>query len=284
MNGYFEGGAVIRKGPWEAVVLPAFGMNCVSLRADGRKILREAGDMDTLVNSPFLYGTPLLFPANRTANGQFTFEGVTYHLPVNEPNWNNHLHGQMFDAPFTVIEKTESTLAAVYENKGERYPFPFKMTIRDEVTCEGYARQVTVENTGSGNMPYTLAFHTAFVEPDRFRVQIGQRHVRSATFVPTGRMENLSDTEKTYLTGCRPNGIAISGYYEAAGEEAVLDDIRFTMSSLFDQRVLFNAGGKSGFLCIEPQIGWVNGLNIEKGHRVIAPCRAESAQMTIGKV
>ena len=284
MLGRFENSCVIRHGAWEAVVVPAFGMNCVSLRVNDRKILREAGDMETLENSPFLYGTPLLFPANRTANGAFTFEGVTYHLPINEPNWNNHLHGRMFDAPFTVIEKTENTVTAVYENKGERYPFPFRMTICDAVTDDGYHRRVTVENTGKGNMPYTMAFHTAFEEPELFRAQIGLRHERSATFVPTGRMEQLTDTEKTYLTGCCPRGIAISGYFEAAGEEAYLDDIRFTMSSLFDQRVLFNAGGQSGFLCIEPQIGWVNGLNIENGHRVLAPGQADSAEMTIGKV
>ena len=280
----FDNAVTLHAGAWEACVVPAFGMNMVLLRCDGKVILREAGDMATLKDSPFLYGTPLLFPANRTAGGAFTFEGETYHLTVNEPNWNNHLHGLMYNAPFTVAKLSESSVTAVYENRGERYPFPFRLEITDTLDRAGMRRRITLTNTGSKTMPYTMAFHTSFREPERFTVQIGKKHERSATFVPTGRMEELNAQEQTYLTGCCPRGIAISGYFEAAGTDAYLDDIRFTASEGFDQRVLFNGGGEQGFLCIEPQAGWVNGLNIPSAHKVLGAGENAQYEITIGKV
>ena len=60
--------------------------------------------------------------------------------------------------------------------------------------------------------------------------------------------------------------------------------MRFTVSANFDQRVLFNGGGGQGFLCIEPQAGWVNGLNIPGAHKVLKKGQSEVYTMTIGKV
>lgn len=282
MNG-LEEHAILTAGPWRAVVLPGFGMNMISLQYQGRAILREPKDMETLSRQPFLYGTPLLFPANRTAGGRFTFEGREYHLPVNEPVWGNHLHGLMYAAPFQVLEKTERTVTCIFENTGVRYPFPFRMTIADSLDEQGWRRILALTNTGKGNMPYTLAFHTAFVAPQMFSVQLGKRYARSDTFVPTGVMEALTEEEKTYLTGACPAGKALSGYYTAAGNQAVLDDMVMTASENFDQRVLYNGGGDQDFLCIEPQCGQVNGLNTPHGHCVLGPGQTEVFTLSIGK-
>ena len=279
----FAHSVVLRSGLWTAEVLPQFGMNMVSLRYDGQPILREAGEMQRLAESPFLYGIPLLFPANRTAGGQFTFGGTTYHLPINEPAFQNHLHGLMYDAPFAVIFATESQVTAVYENGGERYPFPFRMVMNDALKSDGMTRTLFLTNTGDTPMAYTLAFHTAFAEPNVFSAEIGSRHERSATFVPTGNTEEMTETEMCYRTGICPRGIAISGYYSAAGTSALLDDTVFDMSPNFDQRVLFNGGGQQGFLCVEPQAGMVNGLNMPSGHKVLLPGTTETYTVTIRK-
>lgn len=282
MNGC-EHAVQLRAGAWTAQVLPQFGMNMVSLRVDDRPVLREAEDLSTLQNSPFLYGIPLLFPANRTAHGQFVFEGQTYHLPLNEPAYGNHLHGLMYNAPFEIERATPNLLSAVYENNGERYPFPFFMRITDLLTEEGMQRTLVLVNTGKRTMPYTMAFHTSFAEPETFSVQVGVRHERNAAFVPTGREEAMTETEMQYRTGLSPKGLAISGYYTESGTAARLDDIRFEMSPGFDQRVLFNGGGGQGFLCIEPQAGMVNGLNMPGGHKVLLPGETHQYSISIRK-
>lgn len=281
--GGFESAVALKCGRWTAEVVPHFGMNMVSLRCDGQAVLREAGEMPVLEETPFLYGIPLLFPANRTAGGQFSFEGKTYHLPVNEMAFQNHLHGLMYNAPFSVTDVSEHEVAAVYENRGERYPFLFRMCITDTLTEDGMMRTLTLTNTGDCVMPYTMAFHTAFAEPDVFSAEIGSRHERSATFVPTGNTAEMTETEMCYRTGICPKGIAISGYYNAAGTGALLDDTVFEMSLNFDQRVLFNGGGNQGFLCIEPQAGMVNGLNMPDGHKVLLPGEKETYTISIRK-
>ena len=280
----FEHSVILRAGAWTAEILPQFGMNMVSLRVDGKPVLREAEDLPALQAAPFLHGIPLLFPANRTAQGQFTFEGTTYQLPINEPAFGNHLHGLMYNAPFQVVHISENEVTAVYENMGERYPFPFRMQITDQLTEEGMMRTLTLDNTGDRIMPYTLAFHTTFAEPARFSVEIGLRHERSATFVPTGKTETMTVEEQQFERGVSPGGLAVSGYYTAAGKCARLDDILFEMSEGFDQRVLFNGGGNTGFLCIEPQAGMVNGLNMPDGHKVLLPGAQEQYSIFIRKV
>ena len=63
----------------------------------------------------------------------------------------------------------------------------------------------------------------------------------------------------------------ISGYYKAGGHTAAVGRFTYTVSEEFDHWVLFNGRGESGLLCVEPQCGAVNGLNIPGGHRVLQP-------------
>ena len=270
-----ENEIVLNAGNWYAKILPDFGMNMISLACGDRHILRSPQNMDTLKKEPYVYGIPLLFPANRVEKGMFTFDGKSYHFPINEPARNNHIHGLMFDAPFRLIEQTRSRVEAIYENKGERYPFPFSMTITDTLTPEGLTRKLYLKNTGDTAMPYTLAYHTSFAEPAVFSVPIGRRFVCNENYIPTGEMAELTAQEQEYHIGTCPKGKKISGFYTAAGHTAYLDNIRFTVSENFDEWVTFNAGGEQGFLCIEPQCGQVNGLNRPGGHRVLLPGETE---------
>lgn len=259
----------IKAGRWEAGICPAFGMNAVSLKLDDREILRAPDSFEALKESPYLYGLPLLFPANRTKGGAFAFEGERYELPLNEPERGNHIHGLMFNAPFTVKERTASSVEAEYENRNTRYPFPFLMRIRDEVTEKGYFRNLCILNTGKTAFPYTLAFHSTFKAPDNMIVPIEKRFLCDQNYIPTGEFVSLTAQERMYATGISPDEYAISGFYVSSGNRATLDKINFSVSGSFDEWVLFNAGGSNGFVSIEPQAGEVNGLNRRGGARII---------------
>ena len=259
----------LKFGIWSAKICPSFGMNVCSLTHSGKEILRSPENLETLKSSPYLYGFPLLFPANRTQMGKFEFDGKIYHLPVNEPERNNHIHGLMFDAPFTVKDKTASSLCAVYENASERYPFPFRMEITDTLHEKGFHRTVSILNTGNKPFPYTLAFHTTFNEPECMRVFIEKRFVCDENYIPTGEFAELNKLEKQYATGTHTTGLALSGFYVSGANEAMLDEVVFRVSEHFDEWILFNDGGDKGFVCIEPQAGQVNGLNTKDGLRIL---------------
>ena len=247
-------------GTWQAEVRPEFGMNLSALSWQNTPILRAPKDTEALENDPFLHGVPLLLPANRTKNGQFSYGDRTFSLPLNEPLRHNHIHGLLFDAPFSVTEQRENTLCAVYRNRGERYPFAFDLTITDVIEG-GWHRKVELQ--ALEDMPYTLAFHTTFVAPTEFSVPIGRRFLCDENYIPTGE-----------TVTAEPLGQVISGFYEATGHQARLDGFTFTVSENFDQWVLFNGGGTKGFLCIEPQCGGVNGLNTPQ-HRILKAGESE---------
>ena len=256
-----EGSIKLAHGDWYAEILPHFGMNAIVLRHCGNDILRSPKDLEELKGSPYLFGTPFLFPANRTKGGKFGFSGKEYSLPLNEPTRNNHIHGLFYDAPFEVIERTSDSLVAKYVNRGERYPFSFTIIMADRLAESGYTRTVRITNDGKAAFPFTMAFHTTFIEPKWFSSPIGKRLEVDENYIPTGK---ALDTVEEYREGVSPFGKKISGFFMRDGEAALVGNYVYRFSDGFDNVILFNALGEMGLLCIEPQAGETNGLNSGK--------------------
>ena len=252
---------------WSCTICPGFGSNILSLRHNGFPILREPESLSALQQSPVLYGFPLLLPPNRTSGGKFVFEGREYALSINEPAHNNHLHGILHSAPFEVLSCSETELQTRLVNQGEYFPFPFQLTISDQLLPTGLLRSLEIVNTGSSAMPLVLGFHTTFTEPDSFSVSIGNRWVFNDHYIPTGEKAALTDEQVTYREGCILNGQKVTGFYEAAASDARIGSHRFSTEG-FDQWILFNGDGKQRFLCVEPQLGPVNALNSGHYHRL----------------
>ena len=133
-------------------------------------------------------------------------------------------------------------------------------------------------------MPYTFALHTTFVEVEKFMVDIDKCLEKDKEHIPTGRYVDLDSQENNYIMGSVSKDTVISGYYKSRGNTAVVGDYKYTVSDNFDHWVLYNGGGKSGFLCVEPQCGMVNGLNIENGHRILNPDAQEVFHTQITKI
>lgn len=262
----FENSIRLKYLGWEADILPSFGANTISLKNHDSSILRSPQSMEDLIGSPYLYGMPLLFPPNRIEGGKFQFEGKTYNLDINEPLKNNHIHGLMFDAPFSVIHLDYNRVRCVYENKGERYPFAFKMYITYTLDEKGFTQEIDIENTSDTAMPVLLALHTSFCEPETFSVPLGKRWETNENYIPTGNLLNITAEEQEYILGCSPKDKKISGFFTAAGNTARIGDYFYRISKNFTQWILFNNNGNKGFLCVEPQSGPVNGLNIPHGY------------------
>ena len=262
-------------GGWSAAVAPALGGNMIRLDLDGDPVLHPLEDPAALERDPFLFGSPILLPANRTRGASFLFEGERFFLPLNEPEHRAHLHGLVHRQVFSVLEHRPDEAALRFENRGEVYPFPFRLTVRYRLCEEGASGFYRIENTGRRRMPLTFGLHTAFVEPDRFSVPVSAAMERDADFLPTGRYLPLTGDELSYPTGAVSRGRYISGYYRAFGRTARIGKaLCYTVSEAFDHWVLYNAGGAAGLLCIEPQCGAVDGLNLPGGCRVLDPGEA----------
>ncbi len=261
---------------WKASVLPAWGANLIALSYCGEPILRTPPSLSLLdSDSPYLYGNPLLLPPNRTRDGKFTFEGQAYQLPINELEHRNHLHGQLYNAPFDVVEVGQFDLCCRYQNKGERFPFPFTIALHYQLGSDGLLLKIELHNDGECPMPVALGFHTTFVEPEFASVPIGSHWERDDRLLPTGRLLPLIQQQTQLRSGFCSRGLSIAGYYTASGHTAYIGKFGLETSTEFNQWVLYNGGGGKGFLCVEPQLCTVDGLNLQGGCRRLEAQQAE---------
>lgn len=263
---------VLKKGPWVAGVCPRLGGNLVYLLYNSKNVLRPLVDESQMDTNPYLQGSPILLPANRTYEGKFTFEGTEYTLPINEPRTNSHLHGLVLYQKFFVVDQSETSITMKFVNQnGAIYPFDFEMTVTYSVDENGLYQSFDIKNIGNKNMPYTFCLHTTFAQPyENFTFPIKENQ-EAINDIPTGRYVPLNDIEKTFVTGSPSRDVAMCGYYSAAGHTVTVDDYIYTVSDNFDHWITWNAWGKEDYVCLEPQAGKVNGLNIPDGHLVLTP-------------
>ncbi len=269
---------------WSAEISPIHGANVEKLQYENKDIFVPLKSEEQLKVNPFLQGSPILLPANRTYEGRFKFEGKEYTLPLNEPQRNANLHGSVHTKPFNVIELEQEKIVLEFINNGEVYPFDFSLQVTYILKDDGFYQHYKIKNTGNCNMPITFALHTTFVEPENFCVPISCCQEKDENHIPTGRYVELNSQEKLYVTGSPSKGKDISGYYKASGNTAYIGDIKYTVSENFDYWILYNGQGESQLLCVEPQCGAVNGLNSKEDFIIIKPNEYEIFETKISKL
>ena len=264
----------IQYGDWAALVCPRLGGNVISLTHCGKDVLVPLVDEAQLEVNPYLQGSPILFPANRTNFAKFKFEGNDYTLPLNEEWSQCHIHGFVHRRSFELVEKkdNEITLKYVYDKIDEWFPFMCEIWVTYTLDQRGFTQSYTVKNIDTRNLPVVFCMHTTFVEPDIFVLPISMRQDRVGGQA-NGFYVHLNPQEDRYVTGSPSKNVNVDGYYLSSGHKTVVGDYDYTVSDEFDHWVLYNGNGKGNFICIEPQCGMVNGLNhpAPKGHRVVAP-------------
>lgn len=260
-------------GPWLAKIHLLRGGNCIALQNSryGASLLREPPENGVLDN-PYLYGMPILFPVNRISGGEFTFEGRRYRFPINEPQTNCHLHGELHQMPFVLTEQSPSHLSCRYEAKeGEYLGFPhaFSLSLEYRLQEEGLCHTVTVENRSEENMPVLLGFHTTFRTPFcpqgrgedlRVKAELQEEYRRNMErdYLPTGEKLPFDQVSRALCEGSfPPYSQKISRHYRGVGEMSITDQkaglrIRYQIDEKFPFRLIYN-GGSEGYLCLEPQ-------------------------------
>jgi aldose 1-epimerase len=287
----------LQAGNYEAFVLPGVGANLIAFRdmENHFRFLHEPAleEMDAFKANPIIHGIPVLFPPNRYEDGEFRWNGQTYHFPVNEAATGNHLHGFLHNIPWNVegfgTEAAESwvTLALTVQEGHPVYsyiPHAFTIRLRYSLSSLGLSQHVIVRNDGEDVMPCLLAFHTSInapFAPDssasdyRFRMTIGERWELDDRMLPTGEFQPLkSEEESMKAEGLSPFFEAMDNHYTAAPQNGrnrmELTDTRSNITLVYDagtaykQWMIWNNNATEGFFCPEPQINLVNAPNIKQ--------------------
>ena len=298
-------------GEWCAVIDVSRGANCISLKNEryGANILRELPESSELDN-PYLYGMPILFPVNRIEGGSFEFEGRKYSFPINEPRTGCHLHGELHQIPFEVVEESNDKIVCRYKaDRGEYLGFShaFEITQEYELKGDGFYHTVTVRNLSDENMPVFLGFHTTFNTlftenslPENIRVyaDIAEEYERNMeiNYLPTGVKPDFDDVSASLSGGTyKPFEGKTSRHYRGQGKMSLTDVSRglrtvYENDEKYGFRLIFN-GGDEGYICLEPQTCLANCQNSpfprnKSGFDYIAPhtCKMYNSKIYIEEI
>ena len=131
-------------------------------RDEGRvPLLREGpgDDADALASGCF----PLVPFGNRVRDNRFSFRGRDYHFQTNT-DWDRHyLHGEGWQADWTVAHKTAGSLDLSFDNvASQKTPYSYAATQRFVLQEDGLALTLSVTNNGEGALPFGLGWHPYF--------------------------------------------------------------------------------------------------------------------------
>ncbi len=256
------------------------GANCISLinKKYGANILREPNYLSKIEN-PYVYGMTILYPANRISGGEFLFEGRNYKLPINEPQTNCHLHGNIHSAAFEVVEKGENFVKCGYkQNEAVQCPCAFKIEMSYFLSAKGLEQRTEIFNLSDHTIPNFLGFHTTFnipfvanssAENITVKADVGEEIERDMeTYLPTGNILPEDDiTCKIKNATFYPFGRKISRHYRSCGDGImeIADNknrlkIVYENDKKFAWRMIYN-GNADQYICLEPMTSMANCQN-----------------------
>jgi aldose 1-epimerase len=156
----------------KVVILPEMGAALVELELICENKLVQLIHLpgEKTIGENDLYPSALLAPwVNRVRNGNYSFEGRNYQLPINESNLGNAIHGFLARKKFEISEeKCNDELAEVsfihnYTGDFPGYPFPFIFTLTYSISSKGtFTVNFKCQNTGQTNMPFACGWHPYF--------------------------------------------------------------------------------------------------------------------------
>jgi aldose 1-epimerase len=149
----------------------------------------------------------LLTPwVNRVRNGNYSFQGRNYQLPITEPSLGNAIHGFLARKPFHVMEKKVYLDKAIlvlehaYTGDYTGFPFPFIFQLTYELQKNGhFFVHFFIKNTGENAMPFAIGWHPYFRFPDADLADLAISFTPQGKFISDSQMIPLREEHVEYL-------------------------------------------------------------------------------------
>lgn len=268
-----------------------------------------ADDVPTCMRGQVLVPFP-----NRIEGGEYTFEGKTYELPIDEHERNNAIHGYGYRHLWALERLTTSAVTLCWRTPNlTGYPFDVLVHVAYELDEDGLHVQVHAENHGGEDAPWAVAIHPWIANggdaygdaideinaqctlelPARTHVTINQN------LIPTGT-EPVDGTAYDYrepkALSAQPIDDAWTDLEHDAGGTVTavftrIDGIRVRVTG--DESITsYQVCDASGFpepihpcgVAIEPQTAYANAFNTGIDLITIAPSESSTTNMLIGVV
>ena len=280
------------------VIDPNVGASLIELHLSGISLIDLPGKSTHSLSSNPYHPSALLTPwVNRVRNGNYSFKGKNYQLPINEPALGNAIHGLLARAPFSIIQQSSDSITLEHTYKGEEpnYPFPFTFQYLYTLTDDG-ALELTFEtqNTGSTSLPFACGWHPYFQFPDTTVADLSIKFHPLSRFLSDSQMIPLKEENTSGQTEFIFSQEKVDHVFRLAPMEKHLTEfidnkhqrsLYIEQSSVqFPFLVVFQPEGYTS-VAIEPMTANTDAFNTGDGLIELAPAEVFSGhiRLSIGK-
>jgi len=219
-------------------------------------------------------GNPILFPiSSYLENETYTYEGQAYQLK--QHGFARQLAGRV--VAVHADDREASITIEVVDNEAtrERYPFHFRLVMTYTLTKDGLTIKAAVTNNDSKLMPYYLGYHPYFYVEDKSALELNIPSSSYNEMLPGSMVNdqfNLEQNESNVIYDqLQASTCSMIDHARSLKVAIEYDDVY--------QYIVLWALQDKPFICIEPWMAPVNGMNVGKGIQQLAP--NDTAQSTI---
>lgn len=274
----------------KVVILPEMGVALVELQlnCEGQlvQLIQLPGEKTLLEND--LYPSALLAPwVNRVRNGNYSFEGRNFQLPINEAKLGNAIHGFLARKKFEISEeKCNHELAEVsfihnYLGDFPGYPFPFTFTLTYRLSSKGILTvNFNCQNIGNTNMPFACGWHPYFTIANSDVSQLEITFNPTLKYISDAQMIPMVEEIASFSMPVRFSETTLDHVFKLENQTDHLTELTDTQSKIslflkqnsfeFPYLVVFAPPSKN-CVAIEPMTGNTDAFNTGDGLKVLSP-------------
>lgn len=298
----------ISHGDYRAIITE-LGATLRKLTYRGEDLIVSLGPDDVV---SCCHGQILVPFPNRIEAGEYTFEGKTYTLPIDEHERNNAIHGYGYRSYWKLVSLAEDAVTLTWRSPNMAgYPFDIVVTATYSLADDGLHLTVSAFNNGDVDAPWALAIHPWLAnglngygdEIDGHNAKCsltlpGRTHVTvNENLIPTGTEPvdgTKYDLRKDTLLTEQPfddawtdlehdsDGTVTAVFTRADGKKVRVGGDETVTSFQVCTGTGFPAFKHPAGVAVEPQTAYANAFNTGKDLIAIKPKETSSTSLFIG--
>lgn len=264
------------------------GASLQELKIDGKQILAKMAPMFY----KDCYNSAILFPfANRVEDGKYFYNNKKYQLEINEVEYNNALHGLVFNKKFQLkskevkINTTSVVLEYIESTRNTGFPFTYTIQLTYTISLKGVSLEINIKNTDTIPFPFTLGWHPYFYSSNLEESSIHFHAVKKVIHnkkmitksIENSCLEGLFELENQNLDDC----------FKLKKDFFIFKTPEYNLeltSSLENNYLQIYTPNNKNAIAIEPLSGISNSFNNNEGLQILEPNAFFSTIWSITKI
>ncbi|MBE6868340.1 MAG: aldose 1-epimerase [Ruminococcus albus] len=318
LNYTFKGKDCVKmqSGKYTAVIAPSVGSSVLRFRDDENDLeifkFRKFISMKTIEEQREIWGLPTLYLPNRFDKGVIKTSDAVYELPINEPLFDNFIHGWVHKREHEIECYTEENgkcvliTSYVFDKNDEMYqyfPLDFKISYTFTLSPEGLRQDIYLTSNADKALPVSICTHTCINAPLkdggdeadlRLCVPVGEKCELNRRCLPTEKLLPLADWDKEYKDGTKvPTGqpldndmytAVMNSYKNKPFNGVIVKDTKSghtllnEVSKEFRFWNMWNDNGDKGYFCPEPMTAMINSANLSLSDDITGYCELKKGE------